>query len=325
MGTGKIAVVVAGLVAALGLSAGMASTSGFVAGTEGGDSPGTRVKATIAAAGDQACAPGTPKDPTNCHHAETAELVERIDPDRVLGLGDHQYDSGAYEDFLASYDPTWGRFKSITRPTLGAHEFRTPGAEGYFTYFGELAGPGRRGYYAFDFRGWHFVALNSAAPDKTDGDSVCQPETCGPDSPQVKWLKRDLRDQKAACTIVYWHHPRYSDGIHNSSTAVQTLWNVAYRNGVELVLVGHDHDYQRFKPLDADGDVDGEDGIREFVVGTGGKNLKGFTSNDDRSAVRSRDSFGVLLLKLRADSYTWEFVPETADGFTDSGSDSCRD
>ena len=284
-----------------------------------------RHTARIVAAGDQACAPETPKDTTNCHHAETANLVEALDPDLVLGLGDHQYDDGSLDHFLASYDPTWGRFKEITRPALGAHEFRTPGADGYYTYFGPIAGPGRRGYYSFDFRDWHFVSLNSATAMKTsDASSACTPPECGPDSPQVQWLRDDLDGRDNQCTVVYWHHPRYSDGLHNSEPAVQTLWKTAYKAGVELILVGHDHEYQRYVALDGDGDVK-KGGVREIVVGTGGKNLKGFTTSDPRSAVRDNTSFGVLLLNLKRGSYSWRFVPERADGFTDSGKASCRD
>lgn len=278
--------------------------------------------ARIVAAGDQACPPDAPKTATTCHHAETADLVEQLDPDLVLGLGDHQYDEGALDHFLASYDPTWGRFKEITRPALGAHEFRTPGADGYYTYFGPLAGPDRRGYYSFDFRDWHFVSLNSAATEKTDS-SVCRPFECGPDSPQVEWLREDLEGRDRQCTIVYWHHPRYSDGLHNSDPAIQTLWSTAFNHDVELVLVGHDHDYQRFKPLGADGDAK-KGGMREIVVGTGGVNLKQFTTSDPRSAVRDNTSFGVLVLNLKQRSYSWRFVPEQAGGFTDSGNGSCR-
>jgi uncharacterized repeat protein (TIGR01451 family) len=222
----------------------------------------------------------------------------------VLGLGDLQYGSGALADFNAYYDPTWGRVKQITSPAPGNHD---PFSSGYSAYFGARA-PGR--YYSYDLGAWHLISL--------DSNSV--------DAAQISWLRSDLAAYGGRrCVLAYWHHPRFSSGTtHGNSTSVTPFWTELYNAKAELVLSSHEHNYERFGPQDPNGVPDPVSGIREFVVGTGGRSHYGFGAPQPNSEVRNSDTYGVLKLTLRPGAYDWQFLPEDDAVFTDSGTGSCH-
>ncbi|HSK85986.1 MAG TPA: metallophosphoesterase [Rubrobacter sp.] len=195
----------------------------------------------------------------------TARLVGGIEG-TVLTLGDNAYPDGSGENFAECYDPSWGQFKVRTKPSPGNHEYETAGASGYFDYFdyfGDAAGDPDEGYYSYDLGSWHIVALNSNC-----GEGEIR---CGPGSPQVQWLEEDLAaNDEEACTLAYFHHPLFTSGEYRPGIErVEHLWEILYAAGVDVVLNGHDHNYQRFAPQDPQGRADPEDGIRQFVVGTG--------------------------------------------------------
>jgi hypothetical protein len=245
---------------------------------------------------------------------ETSDLALQIDGlAAVLTLGDNQYPTGAIGDFQRSYDHSWGRLKSITHPSMGNHEGY---GDGYYTYFGSAAGPREQGYYSFDIGSWHLVALNS--------NSECRIVACDPTSAQLAWLREDLAAHQSFCTLAYWHHPRFSSGRHQDSKVMSSIWEALYALGVDVVLSGHDHDYERFAPLDAHGRVDKTRGIRSFIVGTGGAHHAEFGTIKIGSKVRNNDTFGILKLVLHPTGYEWEFVPETGKTFTDKGKGRCH-
>lgn len=283
------------------------------------DSPpvtGTR----IAAAGDIACDPGSSfwnggqGSGLNCRQRATSDLLVGAGYAAVLALGDIQYEDGAYSKFLASYDPSWGRVKSITKPAPGNHEYQTSGAAGYYQYFGAAAGDPAKGYYSFDLGGWHLVALNS---------NCSAVGGCGAGSPQEQWLRADLAANPASCTLAYWHHPRFSSGEHGSDSTYTAFFQALYDANADVVLVGHDHDYERFAPQTPSGALDLARGIRQFVAGSGGKNVRTFPTVRPNSEVRDVSSLGVLELTLGAGAYEWRFRPAVG-SFADSGSASCH-
>jgi hypothetical protein len=245
--------------------------------------------------------------------AATARLIAAR-AGTVVPLGDLAYPDGTTADF-ACYNTLWGRFKSRTRPAPGNHEYNTGTAQAYFNYFGNLAGPGTRGYYSYNLGRWHIVSLNSNC-GKSGG--------CDAGSPQDRWLRRDLRRNRRLCTLAYWHHPRFSSGQHGSDEDMKRFWDDLYRAGAEIVLSGHDHDYERFAPQTPSGVLSPARGIREFVVGTGGKNHYHIGSGIANSRVRNDNTFGILRLLLKPRGYAWKFIPEAGKTFTDSGSGGCH-
>ena len=276
--------------------------------------PGRRpVPAVVMAAGDIACEPGATVTATKCRHRQTATLISRARINALLTLGDNQYEDGSHAEFTGAgaYAATWGRHKAITRPTPGNHEYHLSGASGYFDYFGSAAGERGKGYYSFDLGSWHLIALNSEISSSAG-------------STQEQWLRADLRATSKPCVLAYWHRPRFSSGYHGSSTRPLALWQALYEARAEVVLNGHDHDYERFAPQNPSGAADAN-GIRQFVVGTGGASRSSFSSTiAANSQVRDANTFGVLKLTLRSSSYTWQFVPEAGRTFTDTGSTSCH-
>jgi acid phosphatase type 7 len=260
-------------------------------------------------------------DIANCHaqgDEATAELVEGIDG-TVLALGDEAYPKGSQANFEQCYNPSWGRFKERTEPVPGNHEYETQGARGYFEYFGEAAGDPEEGYYSYDLGSWHIVALNSNC-----GEGEIR---CGPGSSQRKWLKEDLASNadEGQCTLAYMHHPRFSSGEeHGSTPNLEPLWETLYEAGADVVLSGHEHNYERFAPQDPEGMADPERGIREFVVGTGGKSHYPIVNPIANSEVHNDETYGVLKLTLHPHSYEWEFVPVEGETFTDSGGARCH-
>ena len=274
----------------------------------------------VAAAGDIACDPdysgfnGGLGSSSRCRMLETSDLVLAMKPDKVLAVGDLQYEDGTLAEFQRSYDLSWGRFKDITYPVPGNHEYSTPDAAGYFAYFGAAAGDPSKGYYSKNVGSWHVVALNS---------NCSEAGGCGAGSPQEQWLRADLAAHPAACTLAFLHHPRFSSAEGGNRTATRDLWVALQEAGAELVLVGHDHHYERFAPQDADGNAN-PNGLTQFVVGMGGRNHSNIDKPRPNSVVRNNDTFGVLKLTLRPTGYSWEFVPEAGATFTDTGSAKCH-
>jgi hypothetical protein len=285
----------------------------------------------VFAAGDIACDPrntsfnGGLGSATRCRHKYTSDLIVKAGASAVLLLGDNQYHCGAYRAWLRSYDPTWGRFKAITRPAIGNHEYLTHGtpdcegedgrAPGYFRYFGPAAGDPRKGYYSYDIGAWHLIVLNSQCGEVGG---------CGPTSFQGQWLAQDLALHANRCTLAYWHIPLFSSG-GRASDNTRPFWDLLHAAGADLVLTGHDHLYERFAKQRPDGTRDPARGLRQFVVGTGGANHTRIPGAIQRnSQVREESTFGVLRLTLRPASYDWKFVPEAGKTFTDAGTTRCH-
>ena len=257
-------------------------------------------------------------DIANCNNEEdfyTAYLIDAIDGP-VLALGDLAYEVGSPAEFRDCYDPAWGRLKERTRPVPGNHEYGTQGAEGYFSYFGDIASPREpgctrdcQGYYSYDVGAWHLIALNSEIATNTG-------------SPQEQWLRADLAAHPTACTLAYWHRPRFSS-VRPDNVAAHDLFQALYDYGADVLLVGHDHAYERFAPTGPGGQFEPERGIREFIVGTGGAPLHSLRFIQPTSEVRNNETWGVLKLTLHPTSYDWEFIPIPEQSFTDSGSAPC--
>jgi calcineurin-like phosphoesterase family protein len=244
----------------------------------------------------------------------TARLVARS-PGTLATLGDTVYESGSPQQFADCYAPAWGRFRNRTRPTIGNHEYLTRDAAGYFDYFGAASGAADRGYYSYDLGAWHVVVLNS---------NCARVGGCQHGSPQERWLAADLAAHPAMCTLAYWHHPRFSSGVHGDFEQMQDVWQTLEDAGADLVLTGHDHDYERFAPQTATGAADPARGIVEFVVGTGGKNLRPIRDVRPNSVIRNDQTYGVLRLRLRPSGYDWRFAPVPGSSFSDSGSAACH-
>jgi len=246
---------------------------------------------------------------------QTATLLDTL-PGTVLTLGDTAYDDGSADQFRRCYVPSWGRFRDRTYPAPGNHDYDTADASGYYQFFGPRAGQPGQGWYSLNLGRWHLIALNSNC-DAVGG--------CHPGSDQERWLRADLAAHPARCTLAFWHHPRFSSGTtHGSDPAVGGLWTALYEAGAEVVLVGHEHNYERFAPLDPLGGVDPARGVREFVVGTGGKSHYRLGSPLPGSEARNTDSFGLLELQLRPTGYSWRFLPAQGSSFQDAGTGSCH-
>jgi acid phosphatase type 7 len=244
----------------------------------------------------------------------TTKLLEQM-PGTVMAVGDLAYPDGKPENF-ACYDKTWGRVKNRTRPAPGNHEFHSAGAAYYFQYFGASAGEPSKGYYSYDLGTWHVIVSNSECFEAGGCDEL---------SAQGKWLRQDLTAHPATCTLAYFHKPLFSSGgAHGDDLSVKPLWDALYLANADVIVNGHDHDYERFAPQTPDAKPDALRGIREFVVGTGGKNHRPMGPIDPNSEVRDAEAFGVLKLTLFPGRYEWEFVPEEGKTFRDSGQDRCH-
>ena len=239
----------------------------------------------------------------------TARLLDRIGG-TVFTTGDNTYMTGSDENYRDCYAPTWGRHRERTRPAAGNHDYESPNAAPYFRYFGANAGPAGLGYYSYDLGAWHVVVLNSEV-DASAG------------SPQVQWLRADLAARNTRCAVAYWHRPLFSSGPNADNGDMRELWTALYQSGVDVVIAGHDHLYERFAKQDPQGRADPMRGIRQFIVGTGGAPIYPPASRRPNSEVLGGD-WGVLRLELLADRYQWEFVPVEGGSFRDAGSDSCH-
>jgi len=311
----------------------MAAVMGLAGpGVARGDSAPTPLAAgdpVIAAAGDIACAPPAIRTSSRCHHRDTSNLLVAGNYDAVLPLGDVQYECGQASAYRTVYDPSWGRVKAVSHPAVGDNEYSgsgcsTAGASGYFGYFGAAATPRQpgcqsacSGYYSYDLGAWHIVVLNTECSRPGVGG-------CTRSSPQGRWLAADLAAHPNQCTLAYWHRPRWRDNggtSGSSSYFIQALYNA----GAEVVLTGHEHIYERFAPQTPSGVADPANGIRQFIVGTGGKSRHGLSGTPPRNAqARSSSAFGVLTLTLHPTSYDWRFVSEAGRTFTDFGSHPCH-
>ena len=283
----------------------------------------TAQPATVWAAGDAACDPATANydasDGPRCRQRAVSDLMLADPADRLLALGDLQYEQGTHANFIGSYDQTWGRLKSITRPVVGNHEYDdpAPGAEGYFDYFNGAgvtdgpAGTRDRGYYSFDLGAWHVVALNSN----------CSEISCAAGSPQLEWLRADLAAHPARCTLAFFHHPLVSSRATNET--VKPFWDELYAAGAEVILVGHAHLYERHAPQTPSG-APHPAGIRQFIVGTGGHSLQTPGTTPPTIEAADATTFGALRLTLADGSYSWQFRPAAGGTFSDAGSDACH-
>ncbi len=258
----------------------------------------------VAVAGDISCPPGSAVSEIRCQSAATASLVAAGTYDRVLTPGDLQYAAGAFADYQAAYAATWGAFRDRTIPAPGNHEYGTPAAAGYFAYFGARAGDPVRGYHATDLGSWRVLALNS---------NCASVGGCEAGSSQERWLRETLAARPDGCILAFWHHPRFSSGRHGSQAQVTALWDALAAASADVVLAGHDHMYERFAPID---------GIRSFVVGTGGYSLYAFGPAQPGSLVRL-PVFGILELTLRRGTYAWRFLEAPGGAVRDAGRGRC--
>lgn len=269
--------------------------------------PVPAAEAILLAAGDIADC-NSPGD-----EATAALLAER--PGTIQSLGDTVYQYGTALELLHCYDPSWGRFKDRTHPATGNHDYGSANAAPYFDYFGAAAGEIGKGYYSYDLGSWHIVVLNS---------NCSAVGGCNPGSTQETWFKADLAAHPKKCTLAAWHAPRFSSGLHQNNTSVSAFYQDAYDAGVDVILTGHDHDYERFAPQDPSGAADTSRGIRQFVIGTGGIALRSFAAVQPNSQARIAGEYGILQLNLHPDSYEWQFVPEAGKNQTDSGAGTCH-
>jgi hypothetical protein len=270
-------------------------------------SPSPELSVTLVGAGDIA-------DCDLDGDTATAKIVAGI-PGTVFTAGDNAYEDGTARQFRECFDPTWGRFKGRIRPAPGNHDWQTDGAAGYRGYFGDVAtNADGRTWYSYELGAWHIIVLDSQCADV---------KGCGASSEQGRWLAADLAGSRARCTLAIWHIPRFSSGEHGSDPATKPFWEALVAAGADIVVNGHDHDYERFAPQDANANPR-DDGIREFVVGTGGAGLRGFRKDiAPNSLVRSSIAHGVLELTLRPSDYSWQF--HSTDGsFSDQGSAICH-
>ena len=248
------------------------------------------------------------------HDDATAAVVAR-QGGIVFTAGDNVYDVGSYQEFLDCYAPSWGRFKDRTFPAPGNHDYDTPGGTGYYRYFGARAGTAGKGWYAYNRATWRLYVLTS---------NCAAVGGCSMGSPQQRWLAADLAAHPHRCVLAYWHHPRFSSGKHGNNLDVQGFWITLYRADAEVIINGHDHDYERFAKQNYNGQRRPYHGIREFVVGTGGAGLRPFGPLLANSVVSRADTFGVLKLVLRPGKYSWQFLPAAGGTFTDSGRGLCH-
>ena len=328
--------------------AGEASLSDWLSGyLESPSAPAAGDPAVLAGAGDIArCYPGSnfrafqrpgPDSPAE----QTARLLDDMPGATVMAVGDNAYEFGSPLDYWGCYQPTWGRHKDRTRPAPGNHEYLTPGALGYFLYFGRKAAP-PVGYYSYDLGAWHVIVLNSTTqvyacwPPESDevppGFPTLSPPTvlgpdagraCAGDVAQQAWLANDLLTHQDVCTLAYFHHPRFSSGHHGNHFQMQKIWDLLYANGADVVISGHDHMYERFAPQNPDGVADDNFGIRQFTVGTGGAELYAISTVQPNSETIINDTHGVIALALSSTGYAWAFE-DVNHAVRDSGSGTCH-
>ena len=246
----------------------------------------------------------------------TAKLVDAIPNAAVFTAGDNAYPTASKADYDGCYHPRWGRHKGRTRPAPGNHEYEYDRHDGaaYYGYFGGVAAP-PDGYYSYDLAAWHVVVLNSNAEVPS-----------GPGSAQLEWLRQDLRESSARCTLAIWHHPRFtsgpSRGFPGEGNVMGDVWNVLYEFKADVIVNGHDHFYERFAAQAPDGSPDSTNGIRQFIVGSGGASLYPVTA-PKRNSERWIGAYGIIQLSLHPATYEWNFIPAPG-GAPDSGAGTCH-
>ncbi|MFJ7336375.1 metallophosphoesterase family protein [Streptomyces sp. NPDC101116] len=285
---------------------------GLVVAHASADQPPAAADNTAAAASIRIAAAG---DICGSACNQTASLVSSMSPTAVITAGDNAYDRGKLTEYKGTYDKTWGKFNSIVHPSPGNHEYKTSGAQGYFDYFqskGVTTGDRDKGYYSVDVGDWHLVALNSNINTKAG-------------SPQEKWLRADLSSSTKPCTMAYWHHARFSSGDHGDSAGTAPLLKALTDFKADVAVWGHDHHYERFAPALSDGKKDIANGIRTFVIGTGGRALYSAKSRSaGPSEVFNNNTYGVGQFDLTATGYSFTFKPVAGRTFTDSVSGTCH-
>jgi acid phosphatase type 7 len=300
----------------------------------------------------------------------TADQIEGMQPTAVALLGDEQYQVGKLSDFENSFDKTYGAFKFLERPAPGNHEYyaytkhgdneAAQNGLGYFSYFngtdanGAVRAQGQagddtannQGWYSYNIGSWHFISLNAECDSDTFKHN-CDP-TSGLLGQETQWLAQDLAADHSPCTAAYWHQPTftatgaagtgpYAGFASNEGGAADAWWKLLYQHHADLVLNGHEHVYARFQPLDPAGNVDSHNGIRQFIVGTGGEDLDtlstGQTLTDEHVVTGQDQAYGVMKLSLRNNGYSWDYRPalatagadSSAMSYSDSGSAICHD
>ena len=305
---GKTVLVVGAMAAALLL----ASMAALLTAKPGGGKPRT---VTLVGAGDIAGCNNTRGRIKFKADRKTARLVGKI-PGTVFTVGDNAYPKGTREQFRDCYDPTWGKYKKRTRPSVGDHEYHTPGARPYFDYFRGRAGERRGGYYSYDRGSWHIVVLNS----------ICEEiGGCGRSSPQGRWLRTDLAQNPTKCTLAYFHDPLYASGRGEDIPQVKPFWTELYNHHADVILSGDAHRYERFARITPSGERSSARGIRQFIVGTGGAPGDSQQGPDEpRVQAKKVGAPGVLKLELGSGFYHWKFVPVAGRNYTDSGRARCH-
>ena len=310
----RLLAVLAALAAALPLSLALPATTTQAAGDP-----------VIAAAGDIACPPPGTRKASACHQAATAALLAPYDA--VLPLGDGQYQCGTLANYRSVYDQTWGKYLAVSHPVVGDQDYgdlscSVPGASGYFTYFGAQASPDQptcttacKGYYSYDVGAWHVVALNSECSQPGVGG-------CSATSPMLTWLRSDLAAHPSLCTLAYMHEPYWANG--KLAKVYQPVVQALYNAHVDVLLTGHKHMYARYAPQSPSSANDPAQGVREFIVGTGGRIHTSLATPLPNLEAVDNTTFGVLAMTLHSTSYDWTFVPEAGKTFTDSGSTDCH-
>jgi acid phosphatase type 7 len=301
------------------VSVGASNGSGSASATSAPAGPvGAPTDPVVVAVGDIARPPSSCTTPSSCPQYATESIAQSFHPTSVFVLGDNQYDSGLLSEYTGSYALSWGVFNPIVHPVPGNHEYLTSGAAGYFDYFGQAAAPSG-GYYSFTLGTWHIVALNSNCSDQNGcSDSLAG----GTTSAQTSWLQSDLAANQSPCLLAMWHHPLFSSGWTLGTPSVLPLWTALYNAHADVVLNGHDHLYERYAQQDPSGNAT-TNGIREFVVGTGGESLNGLSAHPSTLEASDASDYGVLVLTLHASSYSWKFVT-TSGTSTDSGTATCH-
>jgi hypothetical protein len=274
---------------------------------------------TLLTAGDIAnCFNNVPNDPSQGQHPgpgaiETTALVKSLLPvDDLIVQGDLAYESGTAEEFRDCYDPTWGQFRSFTHPAPGNHEYNSPGAAPYYAYWGDRAGPAGAGYYSYELGSWHIVSLNTEVDTTGAGQ-------------QAAWLRADLAAHPNPCTLAFWHRPRWSnDSLYGDDPSLDPMFQILYGAGVDVLLQGHVHAYERWSEMAPDGTSQPGRGVRTFVVGTGGAESFAVDALKPGEEVSQGNVFGVVRMNLTASGYSWEFLPTAGSTFTDSGATACH-
>jgi uncharacterized protein YjdB len=298
-------------VSSSGVVTGVAVGSATITATSEGKSGTASVSVTAASADPVLVGAGDIASCDSNGDEATANLLDNI-TGTVFTAGDNVYDSGLASEFAACFDPTWGRHKARIRPAPGNHEtYGTDDMAGYYGYFGAAAGEFGKGYYSYNLGAWHIVVMNSNLDVSTG-------------SAQETWLRADLAANPTACTLAIWHYPRFSSGDHGSDASMQDIWQTLYNAGADVVVSGHDHNYERFAPQTPTGVADAARGIRQFVVGTGGASHYAVGTPIANSQITDENTFGVLKFTLHASSYDWQFVPIAGSTFTDSGTGTCH-